>query len=127
MKEENLPSIKELEEYVRQGKLMGFKCKKCGHKEVTPFVYCPRCGSNEVEVVELPKTGKVVTYTIQWVAPERFLNEVPYAWCVVELDDGTMVSGWIPFISKPEDLPIGQKVRMVKSYKPGVYFEKVKE
>ncbi len=122
---EGLPTFKEIREAVREGKIIGFKCRKCGHKSVTPMVYCFKCGGKDIERVELPSTGKVLTYTIQMVAPEQFINEVPYAWVIVELDDGTRVSGWIPFIDKPKDLPIGQRVKMVKTYKPGIVFEKV--
>ena len=71
--------------------------------------------------------GKVVTYTIQTVAPDPFVNEVPYAWVIVELDKKIRITGWIPFISSKEELKIGQKVKLVKSYKPGMVFEKISE
>jgi uncharacterized OB-fold protein len=53
------------------------------------------------------------------------MNEVPYAWAIIQLDDGPKITGWVPFISKPSDLPVGQRVRFKKSYLPGMVFEKV--
>lgn len=52
------------------------------------------------------------------------MNDVPYAWLIVELDEGVRVTGWIPFITSSNDLKIGQRVRLVKSYRQGRVFEK---
>jgi uncharacterized protein len=118
-------TIKEFQEEVHEGKLEGYKCKKCGHKQIDIMVFCPRCRSPELSKMEFSTEGTVVTYTIQQVAPEAFLNEVPYAWAIVQLDNGPKITGWIPFIAKPSDLPVGQRVRFKKSYLPGIVFEKI--
>lgn len=77
---------------------------------------------------EFAREGRVTTYTIQIVAPEAFLNEVPFAWVLVELDDGgPTISGWIPFVTRPEELQVGQRVRFTPTYKPGIMFEKIVE
>ena len=81
----------------------------------------------KLEIKEINNVGKIVTYTIQTVAPDPFVNEVPYAWVIVELDEKIRITGWIPFISSEEELEIGQKVKLVKSYKPGMVFEKISE
>ena len=88
---------------------------------------CKQCGNNKLNIKEISNVGKVVTYTIQTVAPDPFVNEVPYAWIIVELEDKIRITGWIPFISSKEQLSIGQKVKLVKSYKPGMVFEKLSE
>lgn len=74
--------------------------------------------------LEFAKEGTVVSYTIQIVAPEQFLNEVPFAWALIDLDGGPRVSGWIPFVTRPGDLQVGQRVRFTPTYKPGMMFEK---
>ncbi len=124
---ENQPTltIKEFQEAIREGRIEGYKCRKCGHKQIDIMVFCPFCRSPDLAKVEFSNEGTVVTYTIQLVAPEAFMNEVPYAWAVIQLDDGPKTTGWIPFISKPSDLPIGQRVRFKKSYLPGLVFEKI--
>ena len=118
-------TIKGFQEGIHEGKIEGYLCKKCGHKQIDIMDFCPVCHSPDLEVTEFSKEGKVLTYTIQFVAPEQFMNEVPYAWAVVELDDGPRVTGWIPFIQKSSDLPVGQRVRFKKSYLPGIVFEKI--
>lgn len=118
-------TIKEFQDGVRDGKIEGYVCKKCGHQQIDIIGFCPACHSPDLEKVEFSKEGKVLTYTIQLVAPETFMNEVPYAWAVIQLDNGPKITGWVPFISKPSDLPVGQRVRFKRSYLPGIVFEKI--
>ena len=117
-------SLKEQRDLLKEGKVIGFHCKACRHDRFDPMNRCPKCKSVQIERREFSKTGTVVTYTIQSVASEAFLNETPFAFALVKLDDGPMVSGWIPWIAKAKDLPLGQKVEYVSSYKPGMMFEK---
>ena len=118
-------TIKGFQDGIHDGKIEGYTCGKCGHKFIDIIDFCPMCYSVDLVLTEFSKEGKVVTYTIQFVAPEQFMNEVPYAWAVVQLDNGPRVTGWIQFISKSEDLPIGQRVQFKKSYLPGIVFEKI--
>ena len=119
-------TIKEFQEGIREGKIEGYVCAQCGHKQIDIMEFCPACHTANLRKTEFANEGKVVTYTIQLVAPEQFMNEVPYAWAIIELDDGPKITGWIPFISKPEDLIVGQRVAFKKSYLPGIVFEKAK-
>ncbi len=121
----NAMTIKSFQEGIREGKIEGYKCLDCSHKQIDIINFCPVCHGSNLQKIEFQGEGRVVTYTIQYVAPEQFLNEVPYAWAVIDLDDGPRITGWIPFISKSEDLPVGQKVRFKKSYLPGIVFEKL--
>ena len=123
--EENFLTVKEFQEGVREGKLEGYRCGNCGHLQIDIMEFCPVCHSPSLHKIDFPTQGTVVTYTIQLVAPEQFMNEVPYAWAIIQLENGPKVTGWIPFISKPSDLPIGQRVSFKKSYLPGIVFEKV--
>ena len=117
-------SLKEQKEALRDGRIVGFHCKACKLDRVSPMARCPRCRGTGIGTREFSKTGKVVGYTIQSVASEQFLNETPFAFALVQLDDGPTISGWIPWIGKPKDLEMGQKVEYVASYKPGMQFEK---
>ncbi len=118
-------TIKEFEQGIRDGKIRGYQCANCGLKKIDIMEFCPNCHSENLQKVEFSGRGTVITYTIQFVAPEQFMNEVPYAWAIIQLDDGPKVTGWIPFISKPADLPVGQRVTFKKSYLPGIVFEKI--
>jgi uncharacterized OB-fold protein len=117
-------SLKEQREMLRDGKVVGFHCNACRHDRFSPMLRCPKCGSSDIARREFSRTGKVESYTIQSVAAETFLNETPFAFALIQLDDGPRVSGWIPWIAKPKDLATGQKVEYVPSYKPGMMFEK---
>ena len=116
---------KEQKDAAKDGKLLAWACAKCGHKSITPMYVCPEDGSRDIKTVQLPSTGKIEAYTVQkLIAPEEFLNDIPFAFVVVKLDDGTLVSGMVLDISRDGDLPIGTKVKHAPSYKSVYLFEK---
>lgn len=117
-------SMAQQQEKLRDGEIWGSHCDACGYEQVSPMVRCPKCASRDVVGRRFSGTGKIVSYTIQTVAPEEYMNEVPYAFAVIQLDDGPKVSGWVPFIDKAADLPMGAEVEFTSSYKPGMMFEK---
>src|ERR1041385_638923 len=109
-------SLKEQRDLLRDGKMVGFHCTACKNDRFDPMLRCPKCGSLDIARREFSTTGTV--------AAESFLNETPFAFALIQLDDGPRVAGWIPWIGKEKDLPLGQKVRYTPSYKPGIMFEK---
>jgi len=60
------------------------------------------------------------------VPPEGFEEFAPYAWAVMELDDasGVRISGFLPNIATPSDLPIGTEAKIVGFDKRGLVLEK---
>ena len=100
-------------EAVKAGNILARKCTKCDELHLATVYFCKKCGSKEFEDSILKGTGKVVTYTIMTVPPAGFEDYTPYAWVVMELDDsGIRVSGFLPNIEKPENLPIGTAVKV---------------
>jgi len=100
-------------EAAKAGNVLARKCTKCNDLHLATVYFCSKCGSKEFEDSILKGTGKVVTYTIMTVPPAGFEDYTPYAWVVMELDDsGIRVSGFLPNIEKPEDLPIGTAVKV---------------
>lgn len=65
------------------GKLLGSKCPKCGYTFATPRAHCMQCGA-KTDWVELPKEGKVHTWTTCHFGSEEFLKETPYHLILVE-------------------------------------------
>lgn len=118
------PIMADVKEKLRDGHLVGFKCTTCDHIQETPMYVCPKDGGRGSTLVELPHTGEIVTRTVQVISSEEFINDCPFAFVVVSLDNGVRVTGWVADIRKPEDLPLGAKVRFTPSYKPGVQFER---
>lgn len=110
--------------YEEDGKLRGYACA-CGYKTLTYILQCPRCGSKkDVSETAFKGTGEVIAYSLQNVPADEFVNDAPYAYALVRLEEGTVVSGWLPSAKRPEDLKIGDKVHWTKSYKIGMVFEK---
>ncbi len=99
-------------------------CGKCGHKSFTPMYVCPVDRSRDVRPAQAPLEGRIESFTVQKISIEEFINEIPFAFAVVKLDDGTLVSGWVPDVATDRDLRIGDRVRFSPSYKPGYMFEK---
>ena len=101
-------------EAAKAGNVLARKCTKCDELHLATVYFCKKCGSKEFEDSILKGAGKVATYTIMTVPPAGFEDLVPYAWVVIELDDSDLrISGFLPNIQKPEDLPIGTPVKVV--------------
>ena len=113
-------------EAAKAGNVLARKCTKCDELHLATVYFCKKCGSKEFEDSILKGTGKVVTYTIMTVPPAGFEDLVPYAWVVMELDDsGIRISGFLPNIQKPEDLPIGTAVKVVGFDERGIVLERL--
>jgi uncharacterized OB-fold protein len=66
---------------LREGRFTTTKCKKCGNIAFPPGVICPKCWSEELEWVDLPQRGRVVTFTeTQAGAPLGFPRPLIMAW-----------------------------------------------
>ncbi|MGQ9530119.1 MAG: Zn-ribbon domain-containing OB-fold protein [Candidatus Bathycorpusculaceae bacterium] len=99
-------TVEQFYKYILQGKLMGGKCKKCGKIHLPPRPLCNNCLSTNFEWIELPKNGKLLTYTIIHVAPPQFQGMAPYAVGIVQLENGVKLLGMIRGIAL-EQIKIG--------------------
>jgi uncharacterized OB-fold protein len=66
---------------LKQGRFTTTKCKKCQHVAYPPRIICPKCYSDELEYIDLPKKGTVITF-VEKVAgvPICFTPPVIDAW-----------------------------------------------
>ena len=73
----------------KRHELMMPRCKKCDYTFFYPREECPRCLENDLEVVQVSGKGRLHGFTIvrQPVNP-AFREDVPYAYAVVQLDEG---------------------------------------
>lgn len=114
MKSKKPSSRDQFIEYAKNGKILLNQCTKCNNIVLETMYYCDKCFSNSFKQVPYNGKGKVITYTIQSVAPEGFEDVESYAWIVFKLDEvGVNVSGFLPGISSPSDLPLGSVVQVV--------------
>ena len=109
--------------YEEEQRLRGYR-SSCGFVTATWGLRCPRCGKLDLTEFALSGKGVVAAYTVQTVPADEFVNDAPYAYVLVDLDEGGRVSGWMPSVKSVSDLAVGDRVRWVTSYKPGVQFEK---
>ena len=76
--------------------LCGTKCTTCNNVYFPPKNFCPDCRrKGNIEEFRFSGKGKIVSYTIIRVPPEGFEKYTPYAVAVIELDEGTRISGQI--------------------------------
>ncbi|MCI4369127.1 MAG: OB-fold domain-containing protein [Thermoplasmata archaeon] len=107
----------------QENRLRGYR-SACGFVTATWGLVCPQCGRRDLAEVDLSGRGKVVGFTIQNVPSDRFVNDAPYAYVVVELDEGGRVTGWMPSARAEGSVSIGDRVRRVATGRPGVAFER---
>lgn len=60
--------------------LLGSGCKSCGAVAFPVATSCARCASAQVEIIELPRRGRLWTWTLQ-----RFMPKSPYRSSETEL------------------------------------------
>lgn len=92
--------------------LQGGKCKDCGHVTYPARKVCPKCHSENIESEDLPREGKILTYTIVRTAPEGFGDFAPYPVAIVELTNGARLMLQI-VDTDSDNVQIGKKVSVV--------------
>jgi uncharacterized protein len=82
----------------------------CGDEFFPPVYRCKGCGSERIEDKEMPRTGKIMTYTVLHEPLPGFEAQAPLYLAVVKLDNGARILTQI--VDSPEDsVKTGAKVR----------------
>lgn len=92
--------------------LKGGKCKDCGYTMYPARKVCPKCHSENIETIDLPREGTILTYTIIYSAPEGFGDFAPYGLAIVELTNDARLMLQI-VDTDIENIQIGKKVSVV--------------
>ena len=102
---------------LKSGKILGSKCKKCSKLMIPLKPICPKCGSFDVEEFETTGKGVVRSFTVIFIAPEKFKDEVPYIVALINLDEGGAIMGRLIGMdpNKPENIKVGTKVKFETS------------
>jgi hypothetical protein len=102
------------ENCLREEKLMGSRCKKCGALYVPPRPICIDCRSSELNWEQMSGSGKLAAFTCIAIGTAAMMAEgydrkKPYISGVVELDEGARVDARIEGLdgNRPEDIHIG--------------------
>jgi len=81
--------------YVKEKKIMGAQCRKCGQLILPPRPMCPKCLSRDLQWKESPRRGRLLTYTVIHVSPQQFQSLAPYAVGIIELENGAHLVGMV--------------------------------
>jgi len=94
----------------RYYRLIGSKCASCGAEFFPPVYKCKRCGSEDIKDKEMPKSGRIMTYTILHEPLPGFEAQAPLCLAVVELENKARVLTQI--VDAPEgSVKTGARVR----------------
>lgn len=104
---------------LKAGKFLGLQCKDCGTITFPPRKVCSNCTSENMDIVEVSRKGKILTYTVCIVVPNGFTGPKPIA--MVELEQGCRIMADIIDIdpAKIDDSIIGKTVEMGYMEIPG--------
>ncbi len=104
-------SARNWREYPQRYRGEASKFKKSGKTYYPPRTIDPANGDTECELVKLPDTGKIVTFTVIRVAPGQWGDTAPYALAIVDLTDGTRIFGQMCDVDV-DTVKIGMEVRV---------------
>lgn len=82
---------------LKEGKIIGAKCKKCGNITFPPTTRCTSCKGDEVEWFVLSGKGQLM-YCSHGMAPPphpRFEELAPYAYGHIKLEEGVFTQAII--------------------------------
>ncbi len=94
----------------RYYRLIGSRCGDCGAEFFPPVYSCKKCGSDKIVDAEMPKTGKIMTYTQLHEPLPGFEAQAPLWLAVVRLENGARVLTQV--VDSPDEaVKTGAKVR----------------
>ena len=107
------------EQFLKEEKIMGAKCKKCGALALPPRPICTSCLGSDMEWVQFRGVGKLVGFTSIVVAPpfmakEGFGKNNPYVVGVVRLEEGAKIVARITGVDakKPAEIKVGTPLKV---------------
>ena len=87
------------------------KCRKCGKLCFPPRRKCAACGGASWDTVQLPRKGRLLTYTVVHSSTDEFAKLVPYAVAIVDLGNGVRLTAQVVDVD-PGELCAGMPVRL---------------
>ncbi len=93
-----------------EGKIEGTVCRECGTRFFPPRADCSKCYSKNMDWFEMPRKGKLETFTTAYYAPFGFEGDPPYSMGVVDFGNGLKLFARIEKGVKPEEVKVGMDV-----------------
>ena len=114
--------VKKYYEGLDEGKILAFKCKRCGEYTFPPVYACAKCSGTDMEWMEISGEAKLINFAMpggMGVAPEN-QPLLPYGLGFVELSEGPRFSAMVLGLSNEnrkeiaDHLPVPVKAEMVQ-------------
>jgi len=100
-------------EHLKDGRLMGSVCRKCGEKSFPPRADCAACLSGDFDFMEWSGRGTLHTHTKIVAAPTGFEDVAPYTVGVADLEEGGRLLAWIGDSIGESEIRIGMPLQVV--------------
>ena len=97
-------------DFLAEGKVDGTVCRDCSTKFFPPRADCAKCFSKNMDWFEMPKKGRLETFTTAYYAPFGFEGDPPYTMGVVDFGSGLKLFARIEKGIKPEEVTVGMDV-----------------
>jgi len=97
-------------DFLAEGKVEGTACKDCGARFFPPRADCAKCFSKNMDWFEMPKKGRLESFTTAYYAPVGFEGDPPYTMGVVDFGDGMKLFARMAKDIKPEEIKVGMEV-----------------
>ncbi len=99
--------------YAQRYNLEGNKCTTCGAEYFPARAICPNCRrKGKLVPKQMPREGKIISFTEVFVGPEGFDTETPYFLALIELSNKVKVLSQLVDREK-EKVKFGAKVEKV--------------
>lgn len=105
--------VTDFAKHLKDGRIMGTKCKDCGAFSFPPRADCDACMSGNFEFVELSGKSTLQTFTKIVAAPTGFEEVVPYTVGVVDLEEGGRALAWFGDTVQEDEIEIGMELQVV--------------
>lgn len=100
-------------QHLKDGRLMGSRCKACGAVSFPPRADCGECMSGDFEFSEYSGRGTLHTWTKIAAAPTGFDELAPYTVGVVDLEEGGRLLAWFGETVPEGEVAIGMGLQVV--------------
>ncbi len=105
--------VTEFAQHLKDGHLMGSRCKKCGATSFPPRADCVECMSGDFEFFEISGKATLHTFTKIVSAPTGFEDLAPYIVGVADLEETGRILAWIGETIKEDEIKIGMDMQVV--------------
>ena len=103
-------------EAAKRHELMVQRCKNCDQHFFYPRETCVQClhGLEDLEWTRVSGMGRVYSFTIvHQPADQAFVDDVPYVFAIIQLDEGPRMPGNVVGLSDPHDCHINMRVNVL--------------